>query len=434
MTEDVVPVGPEDCGRGKCLALTMLLFGSIGGITWAIRGTGGWGGMDGTLVPGMTWGLLWYYVSRRMGVDGRGISFWLGFGIALGGMLGYGQYISWIRGMFNVKDEIIPVARWIGFLWLAVTGLGWGAPGGIALGWAIGRGTGLKGWLARLFVPLIVAFLGWILVQTCPVLFFPNHDLGIYGEELGRHLQRTVSTNTTNAVTAFWWIGAMIVAGLQRDRRTLIAGGVISGGFFFAFPLSAAWCLGYEHAPQYIDWWKVWELSSGFFMGALYALMLFWWMKPKHRPEEPSPLPVRVDKRRAVSITMCVSTLLLITFFGVTSRAGVVLGLYDDKAVDQYQWPLPRIILFAPLALAILGGMTARLWQILRHVGGTPLDQAREPALSHRVGDVMMLMGLVGAITIWPHKIGVLYAFFLLWAIFAFNRLRSRTASSVPEG
>ena len=38
--------------------LPMLLFGSMGAITWAIRGTGGWGGIDGTIVPGMTWGLL----------------------------------------------------------------------------------------------------------------------------------------------------------------------------------------------------------------------------------------------------------------------------------------------------------------------------------------------------------------------------------------
>ena len=41
------------------LLLTMLLFGGIGGITWAVRGTNGWGGVQGTLIPGMTWGVLW---------------------------------------------------------------------------------------------------------------------------------------------------------------------------------------------------------------------------------------------------------------------------------------------------------------------------------------------------------------------------------------
>ena len=51
------------------LWLPILLFGSMGAITWAIRGTGGWGGIDGTIIPGMTWGLLWYYLCYRKGID-----------------------------------------------------------------------------------------------------------------------------------------------------------------------------------------------------------------------------------------------------------------------------------------------------------------------------------------------------------------------------
>ena len=88
------------------LALPMLLFGSVGAITWAIRGTGGWGGIDGTVVPGMTWALLWYYLCYRKGIDSRSIVFWLGLGIAIGGELGYGQYVSWIMGRFTVGKEI----------------------------------------------------------------------------------------------------------------------------------------------------------------------------------------------------------------------------------------------------------------------------------------------------------------------------------------
>lgn len=409
------------------LFLTLLLFGSVGAITWAIRGTNGWGGMDGTLVPGMTWGLLWYYVCHRLGVDGRGMSFWLGIGIALGGMLGYGQYISWIQGRFHVKEEIIPVARWIGFTWLAITGLGWGAPGGIVLGWALGKGAGRKGWLVRLVLPLALTFLGWILIQICPFLFFPNHALDIYAGELDPHLQRTVSTNTTNALVAFWWAGSMLTAGLQRDRYTLISGLLLGGGFAIAFPLSAAWCLGYEHAPQFIDWWKVWELSAGFFLGVFYGILLFWWIKQEGSSPDGSPLSPRIEKRRSLSLAQCIFTLLFVTFFGVTSRAGVVLGLYDDTAVDQYQWPLPRIIIFSPFALTLLSAMVIRWWKIARWSGYAPLDPGQEPTLSHRVADIIMLLGFVGAITIWPSKVGVLYAFFLLLSIFAFQRLVSET-------
>ncbi len=41
--------------------MIVLLFASMGAITWAIRGTSGWGGVDGTVVPGMMWAVLWYY-------------------------------------------------------------------------------------------------------------------------------------------------------------------------------------------------------------------------------------------------------------------------------------------------------------------------------------------------------------------------------------
>ena len=70
------------------ILLTMLVFASMGAITWAIRGTNGWSGIDGTIVPGMTWGMLCWYVCWRKGVDARGVPLWLGLGIALGGELG----------------------------------------------------------------------------------------------------------------------------------------------------------------------------------------------------------------------------------------------------------------------------------------------------------------------------------------------------------
>ena len=89
--------------------LPMLLFGSMGAITWAIRGSNGWGGIDGTIVPGLTWGLLWYYLCRRKGIDARSIVLWLGMGIAIGGELGYGQYASLAPGNL-VTDEILPVS------------------------------------------------------------------------------------------------------------------------------------------------------------------------------------------------------------------------------------------------------------------------------------------------------------------------------------
>ena len=40
-----------------------------------------------------------------------------------------------------------------------------------------------------------------------------------------------------------------------------------------------------------------------------------------------------------------------------------------------------------------------------------------------RMIDLMTVMGFIGALSIWPGKVGVLYALFIALAIFAFNRL-----------
>lgn len=152
------------------LVLAVLLFGSIGAITWAIRGTAGWGGVDGTVIPGLMWGILWYYVAFRKGIDARGVILWLGLGLALGGELGYGQYTSWIRGIFYVGEGTIPIKPWLGYFWFAMCGIGWAGPGGIILGWALGRRVSIRIWVIRSLTLAVLSYcflhglwwIGWV--------------------------------------------------------------------------------------------------------------------------------------------------------------------------------------------------------------------------------------------------------------------------------
>lgn len=216
------------------LFLPILLFGSIGAITWAIRGTAGWGGVDGTVVPGLMWGVLWYYLCYRKGIDARGVVLWLGLGIALGGELGYGQYVSWIQGNFFTANGPIAIKPWLGYFWFIVCGIGWGAPGGILLGWAIGKRVSIRKWIIRslvlvillvlLFASPVVDWLGELLLKTNSNILFPNANLGLYNNDLDEHLIRTVYTNTQNFAVVVWWIIVLIVVALQRDRTTVITG------------------------------------------------------------------------------------------------------------------------------------------------------------------------------------------------------------------
>lgn len=414
--------------------LPILLFGSMGAITWAIRGTSGWDGIDGTIVPGMTWGLLWYYLCYRRGIDARGIPLWLGLGIAIGGEWGYGQYVSWIRGEFEAGDAIIPIAPWVGYAWFVICGIAWGSTGAIVLGWTLDAKRSLRAWLARVFIPVGVGYLGWLLVQTCPGLFFPHYELGLYAGELNHHLVRTVETNTQNFVVAAWWLGAMIVAAFQKDRATLMMGALIGGGFGLGFALAAVWCLGYTYAPNYIDWWKMWELNAGFNLGLLYTVGLYWATREVDKAHTPDGEPIGgdaaavrapnvVERRRNLSLVLATCILLFVLFFGASSQVSVLLGLCQAGEVDQYAWPVARALLFAPVAVVILGVTAYKMGRILWLSRTAAWRGFESPRLAERMVDLMTTIGVVGAATIWPSQIGVLYAVFLGLALFAYHRI-----------
>lgn len=266
--------------RLRELFLPMALFGCIGAIAWAIRGTSGWNGIDGTIVPGMLWGILWWYCCARKGIEANSSALWLGLGIAVGGELGYGIYVSWIRGIFQYGDvsAVMSISPWQGWLWFFICGIGWGAPGGICLGWAISTKRSLAVWVPRISIPFVAYHGGAWLVDIFPQWFLPNYDAVNYSDESNSMIGRIIWTQTLNTKVLCAWIAAMGVAIAQRDRSSYIINGLIGGGFGFGFAISAIWCLGYgsETYAQSIDWWKVWELNAGLFLGALYAVALWW--------------------------------------------------------------------------------------------------------------------------------------------------------------
>lgn len=474
------------------LWLTILLFGSMGAITWAIRGTAGWGGVDGTIIPGLTWGLLWYYISAKQGLDARGHVLWLAFGIALGGELGYGQYVSWIRGLFSTAEGTLSVSPAIGYLWFVICGIGWAAPGGILLGWTLG---GRKSpatwaihslWLALLLVILfawpLVDWLSFKLAGCCPALLFPNADLDIYRNLADKHLARTIYTNTQNMAALLWWLGALLIALLQRDRTTLVTGLMLGLGFGAGFALSAIWCLGYGFAPSCIDWWKMWELTAGFFLGSLYAIVLRLFLLGKLTdPQSEKPVALAksaawheslflllaggsfiffmsfeyfpetgyflillfalsllsahsprvsgansvlvIERRREIQLLYAVFLLVFMLLHGGSERAGVVLGLYDESAVQQYNWPIERMLLFLPWAILVTAGFVRENYNRILQKSGV---EEKNLLTSHRTIDLMTFIAFVGALSIWPAKIGILYALFLMVGLAAFNRLERR--------
>jgi hypothetical protein len=474
------------------LWLPILLFGSIGAITWAIRGTAGWGGVDGTILPGMMWGVLWYYLAYRKGIDARGIVLWLGLGISLGGELGYGQYVGWIRGIFSVGEETITIEPWLGYFWLIICGIGWAAPGGILLGWSLGKPVSTGTWVIRsiMLIPLLLVLFAWpvvdwlgvLLLKTNSSILFPNYYLGLYTGDLDSHLSRTVYTNTQNMAVVVWWVAALILALWQKDRTTIITGLIIGGGFGLGFMQSTLWTLGYGIDPNYIDWWKIWELNAGFNLGLLYAVTLYWAIRQVDENAQTSNKIIRskliewretlflaiggfillffvgfeyffwpglilslwyfismclttrnisnslhlAERRKNISLAFSVFFLVYLMFHGGSERLGIILGLYNENAVSQYSWPIERIYLFIPVVLVIASVALYKMWRILspKEIGNHKIKMPSNKSVL--ITDLMTVMGFIGALSIWPAKIGVLYALFLVFAIWSFNRLEQQ--------
>jgi hypothetical protein len=79
--------------------------------------------------------------------------------------------------------------------------------------------------------------------------------------------------------------------------------------------------------------------------------------------------------------------------------------------------------LFVPAAVLIVGVTAYKIGRIVWLTRGQNSCGFEAPRLAERMADLMAVIGVVGVATIWPSKIGVLYALFLCIALFALHRL-----------
>jgi hypothetical protein len=130
-----------------------------------------------------------------------------------------------------------------------------------------------------------------------------------------------------------------------------------------------------------------------------------------------------VNRKQAISFAYSLFLLVFIMAWGASSQTGILLGLHDAKLADQYAWPAARIAVFVPVGIIIVGTAILTFRQGLRKASNTIPPDTDPAIVSIRMVDLMTFTGVIGAVTIWPAKIGVLYACFIGFTLFAFNRL-----------
>ena len=108
---------------------------------------------------------------------------------------------------------------------------------------------------------------------------------------------------------------------------------------------------------------------------------------------------------------------------GASYNIGGFLGFYDIKIVNQYDWPLERKMIFVPIAIIIIGFALNKIWQYEKEFKAGNKNSFCVSNLHEKVTNLILVMAVVGAVTIWPLKIGVLYAIFVCISIWAINQL-----------
>ncbi len=217
------------------LVLPVLLFAALGGMAWAVRGCSGFGGMNGCIFAGVTWGTAWWFIAREPG--GRQsrpyASGWiilaLTIGIGISGSRGWMQWPSFFDGRLQTNTaagQSVPISRAYGFAWLFIAGVPWAGLGACLLAWCrCGRPARIQNWCFRLACGLGAAWLARILFDSLPEVFLPLYKtMQAQYQDLhaNPNLRRLINDNRAAITHLGLYLGFLAYEAGRRDWRNVI--------------------------------------------------------------------------------------------------------------------------------------------------------------------------------------------------------------------
>ncbi|MCB0732831.1 MAG: hypothetical protein KDC88_17555, partial [Ignavibacteriae bacterium] len=116
-----------------------------------------------------------------------------------------------------------------------------------------------------------------------------------------------------------------------------------------------------------------------------------------------------------------------------TERLGVVFELFNEDAVDQYSWPLERIVLFIPFFISIFYYLFIQVKKMFSDDYLFEINSETIIEWNRKLIILTSLITLIGIISIWPAKISIFYGFFQLISIICLiqidkiDRLKTKT-------
>jgi len=272
------------------LLLPTLLFASIGGLTWAVRGCSGFGASAGCIFAGVMLGTAWWFISRDpAGVQSRRYtSGWIilamtvAFGIA--GNRGWMQWPSFWNNQLIINydtRESVYISRAYGFAWLFIAGIPWAGLGACGIAWcASARRTSALQWLARLACGIGGAYiLSVVLYNRYPEVFLPLYSsLKDKYQDLGTNnaLWKLVRDNRESMIQMGLYLGFLLFEVARRDWRnvTLISTVGLLNGVGWSLLQNWSWASAWW-PDAHFNFWRCWETSGGISIGIAYGVA-FW--------------------------------------------------------------------------------------------------------------------------------------------------------------
>ena len=272
------------------LVFPVVLFGAIGGMTWAVRGSSGFGAAAGCIFAGVMLGTAWWFIARDpCGTQSRRYaSGWIILAMTVAfGIAGTRGWMQWPH-FFNetmytdyMNNEYVPISRTYGFVWMFLAGVPWAGLGACLIAWcASGQRMTTLQWVMRLACGLYVAYLlGVEIYGRFPQVFLPFYDT-LYDQyhdlEANPNLKKLVRDNHEAMWQMGLYLGFLFFEIVRRDWKnvTLIATvGLLNG---IAWSLLQNWMWADRLWPNaQFNFWRCWESSGGITIGLAYGVAYY---------------------------------------------------------------------------------------------------------------------------------------------------------------
>jgi hypothetical protein len=270
------------------LVLPTLLFAALGGMTWAVRGSSGFGAVWGCVFAGVTWGAAWWYIARDPSREQsrRYASGWIvlavTLGVGLSGERGWMQWPRFFEGHIQMIENggFLPISRSYGFLWMFIAGVPWAGLGACLLAWCGSLAeTRIWHWIFRIACGAALAALGRWLIDTYPQDFLPlYHSLESHYRDVkaNPNLGKLIIDCRDAFSHLGYFLGFLLFELIRRDWKNsvlILTVGLVNG-------VGWALCEAWKWAPGVwgnanFNFWRCWESSGGISIGIAYGLAYF---------------------------------------------------------------------------------------------------------------------------------------------------------------